>query len=422
MFEQLANLPTSFSLRACWLFPGICGAVADATVTIHAGRIVSLSKADAIAPVIDLGDVVLLPGLINAHTHLEFSELPAPLGQPGMALPDWIQLVVAWRRERTGGPGAGIAAGIGESLAGGVTALGEIATEGWALPHAAPPGYVTAFRESIGLSPERAAMCLDASRGFLGASEVAGYLPGLSPHAPYTVRPELLADLVALATETHVPVAMHVAESREELELLRDGRGAMVDMLTELGAWRADAIPPGARPMDSLRVLAQAPRTLVIHGNYLDDEELDFLAEHGDRMSLVYCPRTHDYFRHAPYHDLAKLSKRGVRVCLGTDSRASNPDLDLLAELRFVAQRAPHLPGESILALATTNAASALGIESECGAIAVGRRADLCVLRTSLSAARDPFELIWDANATVEALLIAGKLFQGGPGPAKRAT
>ncbi len=160
---------------------------------------------------------------------------------------------------------------------------------------------------------------------------------------------------------------------------------------------------------------------LVIHGNYLDDEELDFLAEHRDRMSLVYCPRTHDYFRHAPYHDLAKLSQRGVRVCLGTDSRASNPDLDLLAELRFVAQRA-HLPGDFVLSLVTQNAASALGIENECGAIAVGRRADLCVLRTSLSAAHDPFELIWDANAMVEAVLIAGKLFQGGPGPAKRAT
>ena len=371
---------------------------------------------------IDLGDTALLPGLINAHTHLEFSDLPAPLGQPGISLPDWIRLVVAWRRQRANGPASGIAAGIRESLAAGVTAIGEIATDGWSLPPIIPIPRVTAFHESIGLSPERAAICLDAARGFLSASDGPDFLPGLSPHAPYTVRPELLAGLVALATAKSIPLAMHVAESREELELLREGRGAMVDMLTELGAWRADAIPRRARPLDYLRKLAEAPRALVIHGNYLDDEELDFLAEHRDRMALVYCPRTHEYFRHAPYHDLAKLAQSGVRICLGTDSRASNPDLDMLAELRFVAYRTPSLSGESILRLATNDAARALGIDHECGAIAIGRRADLFVLRTALNAARDPFELIWDANATVEAVLIAGKLFQGGPAPANRAT
>ena len=88
-----------------------------------------------------------------------------------------------------------------------------------------------------------------------------------------------------------------------------------------------------------LRMLADAPRALVIHGNYLDDEELAFLAANRERMSLVYCPRTHAYFEHPPY-PLAKHLKLGVRVALGTDSRASNPDLDLLAEMRHVAQNA----------------------------------------------------------------------------------
>ncbi len=423
MAEIPTTLPTSYSLRARWLFPGHGSPADNPTVTVRDGHIASLAPADSVAPVIDLGDAAILPGLVNAHTHLEFSDLAAPLGRPGMPLPDWIRLVIQYRRERGGATAPAIAAGIEESVAAGVTTIGEIATAGWALPREASIARVTAFHESIGLASDRSDDCLAEARQFLDAKANNPRCSfGLSPHAPYTVHPELCARLIALATERQAPVAMHVAESPEELELLRDGRGALVDLLEELGAWRPHAVPRGARPLDYLRMLSAAPRALVIHGNYLDDEELLFLAEHRNRMSLVYCPRTHDYFRHPPYHAIEQLLQRGVQICIGTDSRASNPDLSLFAELQFVAQRFPSLSGETILGLGTSAAARALGREHECGRIAVGMPADLCIVRTSDRAMRDPYELLWDATAEVAAAIVDGKLCHVAPGPLNSAT
>ena len=150
-------------------------------------------------------------------------------------------------------------------------------------------------------------------------------------------RHSLLYELVLLARNRLMPMAMHIAESREELELLQDGEGPFQDLLEERSMWDADAIPLGSRPMNYLKLLADAPRALVIHGNYLADDELAFIGANRERMSLVYCPRTHAYFDHDAY-PLAKAMAAGARVALGTDSRASNPDLDLLSEMRFVAR------------------------------------------------------------------------------------
>ena len=143
--------------------------------------------------------------------------------------------------------------------------------------------------------------------------------------------------------------------------------------------WDAEAIPRGSRPLDYLRLLADAPRALVIHGNYLARDEQQFLAEHADRMTLVYCPRTHAYFGHPPY-PLGDLLAAGVRVALGTDSRASNPDLDPLGEIRQAVRAHPDVPADAILEMATLRAAEALGCDQDCGSIAPGKLANLVAL------------------------------------------
>ena len=112
--------------------------------------------------------------------------------------------------------------------------------------------------------------------------------------------------------------------------------------------------------MDYLRLLASAHRALVIHGNYLDDEEIAFLGANAARMTVVYCPRTHDWFAHSPY-PLEKMLAAGVAVALGTDGRGSSPDLSLLAEMRFAAQRHPAVRLDRILQMGTILAARALG-------------------------------------------------------------
>ena len=185
---------------------------------------------------------------------------------------------------------------------------------------------------------------------------------GISPHAPYTVSPQLLGDLIKLARRLNLPVAMHLAESGQELELLHDGAGPFQVLLEERSMWDPKAIPRNSRPLDYLRRLAAAPRAVVIHGNFLDEEDFQFLASNRDRMSLVYCPRTHAYFGHPPY-PLSRALAMSVHLALGTDSRASNPDLSLLAEMRFVAAAHPAIDPQQILRLGTLACAEALGAQ-----------------------------------------------------------
>ena len=160
-----------------------------------------------------------------------------------------------------------------------------------------------------------------------------------------------------------MPLAMHLAESREEIEFLRDGRGPFRELLESRGVWDPTARPRGARPLDELRMLSRAHRALVVHGNYLDDEEIDFLGRQRRQMAVVYCPRTHAWFGHARY-PLEKLLAAGAIVALGTDSRASSPDLSLLAEMRHVAREFPAMSRATILELGTLGGARALGLDA----------------------------------------------------------
>jgi cytosine/adenosine deaminase-related metal-dependent hydrolase len=266
----------------------------------------------------------------------------------------------------------------------------------------------TYFHEVIGFSRARAESSLNALivrlEFVVAANKSVGFstpTQGISPHAPYTVSPLLLRPLVTLAHRRNMPVAMHPAESREELRFLQAGVGPFQALLEERSMWDHLAVPRGSTPHDYLRTLADAPRALVIHGNYLDNDELDFLGTHRDRMSLVYCPRTHAYFRHDPY-PLATALKHGVRVALGTDSRASNPDLSLFDEMQQVTRAHADIDPHEVLRMGTLAGAEALGRESEVGSITVGKRADLVAIRL-------PSESIGSPTQILAALLAADR-------------
>lgn len=409
------NGPASFSLTARWIFPISGPPVAGGGITIRGERIVEVTPRPQ-ANATDLGDVAILPGLVNAHTHLEFSDLPAPLGEPGLPLPTWIRQVVASRGGRGADPasqtsatGTAISQGLAESARHGVTTLGEIATSGWTpgmLENA--PLDLNVFYELIGLRAERVAERLADAEEFVTRALVAArWHGGLSPHAPYSIHPELLVALARLAAANQLPLAMHVAESREELELLATGAGPFREMLEAFGAWDADAIPRGSRPLDYLQVLAKAPRALVVHGNYLDQAEKAFLAEHSARMSVVYCPRTHSYFAHDPY-PLAEMLAAGVRLAIGTDSRASNHDLSLLAELRHVARLHSNVRPNEVLRLGTLAGAQALGQDHEFGSLESGKLANLAIVPLDSTNADNPHELVLRSDADVSASYYRG--------------
>lgn len=396
--------PEPTKIRARWVVPVSRPPVADGVVTVAGGRVVAVGSDKGDASAHDLGDVILLPGLVNAHTHLEFSDLAQPLGEPRMPFAAWIGRVVERRRGRAVAVAGdevrlaeqragAIAAGLAESAAAGVVAVGEIASHPWL--GVLSPEHTSAvdgiiFQELLGLAGDRQESIVAAAREHLDSSPPGDWDLGLSPHAPYTVRPELVARACQMSAESQTPVAMHLAESPAELELLASHSGELVELLRSLEAWHPAAIPRGIEPADYLNMLAKAHRALVIHGNFLTPRDWRYLAERRNTMSVVYCPRTFAYFGHGRY-PLAEMLAAGVRVAVGTDSRASNPDLSVLAELRHAARVHPELAPETILDLGTRASAEALGIEQDFGSIEPGKLARFAVVPVSPDAS-DPVE------------------------------
>lgn len=374
------------AVTARWLVPGDRPPLPGGVLVTRGDRIVAVESRRGDLPAQDLGDVAILPALVNAHTHLEWSHCQQPLGQEGVTFPQWLAEVVAWRRKHgdpaqavqvAAGRRAALSAGLDELRTSGVAAVGEIAYAGFPTDLYTPapwPGRL--FLELLGWQAARIPEQLAEARQHVArwGTDPRRLAAGLSPHAPYSTHPDLIAGAVALAVEAGVPVAMHLAESPEEIELLSTGAGPLAEVLLQLGVRPADFLPGSASPLDYLRVLRQAPHALVIHGNYLQPEEHAYLATHRQRMTLVYCPRTHAYFRHAPY-PLARLLAAGVRVAVGTDSRASNPDLQLWHELTCIARHHPEISPEDVLTLGTQAGAEALGLADELGSLTPGKRA-----------------------------------------------
>lgn len=407
------------TLQARWVLPVDQLPIEGGRISIRAGRIVSIGGPSVVyspptsqGPVCDLGDVVLLPGLVNAHTHLEFSHLKQPLGRPGMQLPDWIRLAIGDRKRTDREPAESIVTGLAESLRMGTTMLGEIATASLASYRQDQPLPALAlFGEVIGFSGARVDSVLAATGSrWIANSDVlmpSSFL-GLSPHAPYTVHPKLLHGLVDLAINNRLPLAMHLAEAPEELRLLADGDGPFRQLLDERSMWDDSSIPRGTQALDYLKQLARAPRSLIVHGNYLATPELEFLAKQDRRMYVVYCPRTHAYFEHRPYR-LAEMLALGVPVALGTDSRASSVDLSLLAEMRMVAQEHADISARQVVRLGTLAGAQALGVGESTGSLAPGKWADLTAI-PCVHGCGNPYQAVVDGTATPVATWLRGKL------------
>ncbi|KAA5547333.1 amidohydrolase family protein [Roseiconus nitratireducens] len=310
---------------------------------------------------VDLGDVAVLPRLVNAHTHLEFSDCRLPIGNPGIRLSEWIGQVIAargqasaqQRRER-------IAAGVAESEAAGVGLIGDIATTPSVYPVRRHSGIVS-FAEVLGLSAERGEERLSAAeehrRSLQGMPAV---WRAVSPHAPYSTPERLVGRCVDLARRWDGPVAMHLAESPDERRLLISGDGPFADTLKAGGLWREGLFPTASqRPVaDLIELLARSPRALLVHGNDLRQDEIELLSRLLN-VSVVYCPRTHAFFGY-DRHPVDRLLRAGVRVALGTDSRASNPDLNLWREVQFLLRKRPDLDPHRVLEMATVSGADAL--------------------------------------------------------------
>jgi len=425
----MMSSPAITAYRARWIVPVDARPVRNGVLVISGGRIVRIAE-EWPGPVTDLGDVALIPGLVNCHTHLEFSALTEPLS-PGLPFTDWIRRVIGYRQKHPHIVPVAIRRGLAESLAAGVTLLGDIATAGWTwadYESVEPRPQMVVFQELLGLTAERVALqktmldsagCAESSRRTASVVHRGGPRSsahpttqldaphqGLSPHAPYSVHPELFAAATTIAAANSTPVAVHLAETAAERELLEEGQGEFREFLRSLGLW-ADGIFGGRSFAEWLHALAELPRALVIHGNHLNPTELAILAR-SPHVTLVYCPRTHAAFGHPP-HPWRDLLAMGGSVALGTDSRATNPDLSLWRELQFLAAQHPGVPQHDLLKLGTLAGAKALGFVQETGSLTPGKRADVAAVALADPDHCDPVYRLLDAGNEISGTMLAGE-------------
>jgi cytosine/adenosine deaminase-related metal-dependent hydrolase len=396
---------TPFAVRARWVFPVAGAPLSGGAVEVAAdGRVVALHRHPSTGA-IDLGDVALIPGLVNAHTHLEFSELAEPL-QPSRPFANWLRALLAYRRSR-GDSQRAIRTGLAESQQSGTIALGDIDTRGQPDQYAGScVTQVVAFRELLGLDPATVALQLGTAAEFLDHSrgqESDNVIRALSPHASFSVHPQLLDGVIARATSRRCPVAIHLAETRAELQLLASGTGELVELLSEAGIWQGPLYPSGTAPLDLLRRLEVLPRVVIAHGNYFGEAEINFLAGRPN-LAVAYCPRTHAFFGHEN-HPWRELTARGGVVAIGTDGRCSNPDLSIWHELQFLRGNFPDASAGELLRLGTINGARALGLEGRLGSIEPGKLPGLAVIRLGSIGASDAYDELFHPDSEVVNLI-----------------
>jgi cytosine/adenosine deaminase-related metal-dependent hydrolase len=393
-----------WTLTARWIFPVEDPPLERGVVTVSGRQILAVEPRDERTPDFDFGDSAVLPGLVNAHTHLDLGSLAGGM-PPAGNFTAWLKAVMQQRRSlRPAQILRNIRKGLRQSLAYGTTLLGDISSQGasWGVLAKTPRCRAVVFDELLGLPRTRAHQSWAAACEWLrDHPDQETCRPGLSPHAPYSVRASLFAAAARLSQKQHVPLAIHLAESQEELELLQHRRGPFVPFLSELGVWDAQGLAKGINEV--LELHAEAAHVLFVHGNYLDTR-----ASLPSGASVIYCPRTHAAFGHEP-HPFRRLLAEGVRIALGTDSLASNPDLDLLAEARFLHRLYPEVPGATLVRMATLSGAEALGWQEETGSLRPGKSADLVVLPLSPQVHGDPYESIFASSQRVQAVLLRGR-------------
>jgi cytosine/adenosine deaminase-related metal-dependent hydrolase len=400
---------TPILLAAAWLAPMSSPVLPDAGVVFRAGRVVAFGTTAQLrlqfpdAVVHEAGDAVILPGLINAHTHLELSTLHR--GDPPARFVDWI---IGLMKQTGSNPEQsvqeGISEGIAQSLRFGITSVGDITSQprlSRALLARSPLGGVS-YGEVRAMAGRRAFLQerLDAAAmPITGSSRLRS---GVTPHAPYSIETTGYQRCLATARAGHLPLATHLAETIDEASFLADHTGSFRELWTLLAAWDDDVPRSAGGPVRMARDIGLLDYpTLLAHVNYADDDEMDILA--GGSASVVYCPRTHAFFGHPP-HRWRDMLAHGIHVAVGTDSCASSPDLNLVDDLRLLHRIAPEVAGQTLWNLATVHAARAIGC-ADAGSISPGKLGDAVVFPAR---GDDPLIEILEGNSLPREVWIDG--------------
>lgn len=417
------NRPTLFTAR--YLLPITATPIEDGALLVADGKIAAvgtrpvLAAEHAGAVKVDFGDAVLLPPMVNAHTHLELSSFPEwveAVDEPTQpdSFVDWILHLVRVRREiDVTQLQTSLRTGIQASLAAGVGAVGDILTSvDLATLYQQAPLRGRVFCEVLGRDPQRVAERLASLKALLAFPPSSQLSWGISPHAPYTLAQETASQIAEFAIQNHLPIAMHLAETAEEVAFLEKAQGPIAEHLYTSAGWQLTA-----SSHDGLRPVAWAERcdclplgSLVVHGVHVNEDDVNCLASRN--CSVALCPRSNSAFG-AARAPLALYRAAGVNLALGTDSMASAPSLSIWDELAFARSwfQGELSPAEW-LEMATLGGAIALGIGQSFGSLAPAKEASFQVTSVPAGASLASLEEALceqGEQAAVHELFIAGE-------------
>ena len=382
----------------------------NGAVALSGNKVVDVGKFDEIktrngGEIVDVGEQALLPGLINAHCHLDYTCLRGEIS-PQKSFTDWIRAINAKKAKLSSKDYlTSIDEGFAEAKRFGTTAIANLTAFPELVSQITSPIRTWWFAELIDVrAPERANEIVDLAIESLKSAQNWG----LAPHALFTASKDLYRHCEEVAQQKNIVLTTHLAESREEMEMFHEGSGPLYEFLKRIG-----------RPMDDcgnetpLELFLGAsggrglPRWIVAHLNEIAESDFELLERSKRQFHVVHSPRSHAYFKHSRF-PFERLHSLGFNICLGTDSLASNESLSLFAEMRAFQRSEPGISPDEILKMITVNPAMALNQENTLGRIRPGFCADLIAIQSSEH--DNPFEHIVQFDASIDWMVVNGKM------------
>ena len=406
-------------INADWVLPITSPPIKDGIVLTDGKAIKAVGSGKELSKfpydeIIDCSGKIILPGFVNAHSHLELTGFRGKI-EKGLPFTDWARKVVSIRKDITENEIAtAIKDGLDELISSGVTTVGDFSQTGITAKILNERGLRgTVFLEFSGFNPEQKDERLrELKEKFNRFSSIFNLQSliriGVAPHAPYSVSPELLKESHNFAQEKRLPLAIHISEMLEEIEFIKNGSGAMKDLLIDFGVWNDKWMPPQTTPVQSLQNMGILKGAIGIHLNIVTEDDIRILKEND--VSVVYCPGSNKWFGRNWKYPLREFLNNGINVAIGTDSLSSNEKLNMFYEMRVLKENFPDLENNIILKMATVNGAKAIGFEGEAGEIAVGRKADIIGIDIEDSSFNNPIEYVINKAEKASFSMINGKV------------
>jgi cytosine/adenosine deaminase-related metal-dependent hydrolase len=395
-------------IRARTVVPMASDPNEDGAVAVNKNEITAVGQFDEVrrqhgGDVLDLGEMILLPGLINAHCHLDYTALRGKIGRQD-SFADWIRAINAEKAELTDQDYIeSIQAGFAEARRFGTTTIANLTAFPQLIASIEEPIRTWWFGELIDVrSPEQAEQIVDDAVAHLKFASRWG----LAPHAPFTASPQLYSHCEQIARDENVSLTTHLAESQDEMQMFRDGAGATFDFLKSLGRSMEDCGGETAVAR-FLRTRTVDQRWIIAHLNELAPGDFELLRA-APKFHIAHYPRSHSFFGHSPFA-LEDLRAMGFNICLGTDSLASNSDLSLFAEMRELLAKNRELAPREVVEMATIKGAQAIGQLNLLGVIQPGAHADMIALPDA-GPVGSVFERIVAFAAPVPWMMLDGEL------------